>query len=211
MLPMTKFASTEVKTPETESDQWDFPGLPIWWDTWGEWYSHIHGEESTQAGEEWNKKEAMTKIKLVCNTGFCKQGKRRLQQRMENSANSTEGKAAHGSMDVCAGNRWQHSSTKQRLLHITESMKSWKSSLQLKKCVPRFPLPICLRKALFSRTRWICQSRTLVLTVLYNCCYILFLQSQNTQLSFSWCLIKWETEPDSNHHTDLALTYLFSV
>lgn len=38
------------------------------------------------------------------------QKNRRLKQGMENSANSKEENATYGSMNMCTGNRWQHSS-----------------------------------------------------------------------------------------------------
>lgn len=61
-------------------------------------------------------------------------------------------------------------------LTYSEPTESWKSSLSLKKYAPCFPLPICLWKALFSRAYWICLSRTLVLTILYNYWFIVFSQ-----------------------------------
>lgn len=45
---------------------------------------------------------------------------------MENSANSTEGKATQGSIDVCTGNRWQHSTENLRILHILNPRRAEK-------------------------------------------------------------------------------------
>jgi len=45
---------------------------------------------------------------------------------LEDSPNSTEGKATHGSMDVGTGNRWQHSTEKQRFLHILNPRRTEK-------------------------------------------------------------------------------------
>lgn len=195
---MSVFIFTEIKSPVKGSEQWNSWSVCLV----GEKRTVIHTDTRWIMYTGRGREKKRLKLKLISSgINILANGakEQRPPQGMENSANSTEGKATLRSMDVHTGNRWQHSTEKQRFLRIMNHKELKKFTSKKKKPMSLASLfPSAWGKPSSSRTHGICQTRTLVLTMLFNYDLYYFLHFQNTLFSFSWWLqTNRETEPGS--------------